>query len=172
MFGLIIGTLCLVALIGTVRRARYGYFAYGHHGYGRGFGYGHGLRGHCGPWQMQRSRTRWPLRWIFERLDTTPGQEKAIAKSLEELRDNVREGRTEIVQARKEVAEALGGDVLDQDVMKGALDRVEGLLQKTRAELTQTLVEVHTALDGSQRKELAELIAGGWPRSAHGYGRC
>ena len=39
MFGFIIGTVCLIALIATIRRARHGYW--GHHGYGYGRGCGH-----------------------------------------------------------------------------------------------------------------------------------
>lgn len=51
MFGIIIGTFCLIALIATIRRERYfrrhGYpeGPYGYHGCAGGCGYGHGYYG-------------------------------------------------------------------------------------------------------------------------------
>jgi hypothetical protein len=152
MFGLIIGTLCLVALFSTLRRGRYHHFH--SHGWGRGHHHGHSM------WHRGRSRgRRWAMRWLFEELDTTPGQEKAILKSLDTLRENLSGSRGELDLARKEVAEAIGGDVLEEPVLNAALGRVDGLLAKARSELFQVLTEVHTALDGNQRKALAEMIA-------------
>jgi hypothetical protein len=94
MFGFIIGTLCLIALIRTLyfRRHRNLMFAYGGpfsngFGYGPGYGYGPGFgRGH---WRGRR----WGGygggfgfgRALFAQLDTTPGQEKAIAEAVAAL---------------------------------------------------------------------------------------
>jgi uncharacterized membrane protein len=81
-------------------------------------------------------------------------------------------GRQELAAARKELAQALGGDVLDQNALNAALARVEGLFGKARVELNQALTDVHSALDGRQRKALAELIADGFPNAAFGHGHC
>jgi hypothetical protein len=148
MFGILIGTICLFALFGVLRRGRYHYFG---HGYGPHRDYGR--------WGRRRTGQRLALRWLFEELDTTPGQEKAILRSVETLRENLSGGRGEFDLARKEVAEALGGDVLDESILTAALARVDGLLAKARSELFQALSDVHAALDGNQRKALAEMIA-------------
>jgi len=66
MFGFIVGAACLFGLVRVLRHARHGHF--GHHGpFGR-------FRGGFGPRMM--------LRGLFERLDTTPGQEKVIAAAI------------------------------------------------------------------------------------------
>jgi hypothetical protein len=169
MFGLIIGTLCLFALIATLRGRHHGYFVpYGYHRHWRG-GY-HGYADYPGGSGRRGSR-RFAARWLFEQLDTTPGQEKAIMKSLETLQEQLATGRGELGAARKELAQALGGDVLDQSALTSALSKVEGLFDKARTELIHSLTEVHTALDGKQRKLLAELIAD-FPSYGLGYGRC
>jgi hypothetical protein len=164
MFGFFIGTLCLFALFGVLRRGRY-YFGHGYHGRWHGHGH-HGLS----RWGHRRSGRRVAMRWLFEELDTTPGQEKAIVRSVETLRENLSGGRGELDLARKEVAEAIGGDVLDESVLTAALTRVDGLLAKARGELFRALSDVHAALDGNQRKLLAEMIAD-FRGTRLGYGR-
>jgi hypothetical protein len=170
MFGLFIGTLCLLALIATVRRRRFAYLAFGHRygfayggpfasrwpGYGYGRGHGHGY-GHGGGFR----RGGHARRFVFEWLDTTPGQEKVIAQAAENVRSGMDGSFDELATARKELAIALGGDVLDESALRAALDRAIGVAQKLATELTQVLPSVHSALDGEQRKRLAELIAEG-----------
>jgi Spy/CpxP family protein refolding chaperone len=172
MFGFIFGTLCLIALFAALRRrryARYGMARYGcGPGHGRGYGYGYAYA----PVPHRRGGRWLATRWLFEHLDTTPGQEKAIRKTLDELRERLVSGRDELQTARKEVAQAVGGDVLDETALKAASDRVEGLFDKTRSELGQALLEVHAALDGPQRKALAEMIADGFPRYRRGLMYC
>jgi Spy/CpxP family protein refolding chaperone len=175
MFGLIIGTLCLFALIATLRGRHHGHFApFGYHrrGYPGHWGGGyHDYADYPGAGNHRRGRRRFAVRWLFEQLDTTPGQEKAIMKSLETLQEQLASGRGELGAARKELAQALGGDVLDQSALTSALSKVDGLFDKARTELTHSLTEVHTALDGKQRKLLAELIAD-FPSYGFGHGRC
>lgn len=179
MFGLIVGTLCLIALIATLRRRRYGRFALGHaygygpmafgpgfmgHGFGlhgpRGYGYGgYGHRGGRGP------------RFLFELLDTTPGQEKVIAEARDGLRARMKGSREELLAARKDLAAAVGGDLFDAATLEAALGRGLAVAQKATHELAQVLPAVLAALDGEQRKRLAELIAEGrgWRRGL-GFG--
>ena len=163
MFGFIIGTLCLIGLFWTWRAARYGYggpFSYHRyaHGYGHGFGYGR-YGGGCSPRGGRRDRRRRAVRWLFDELDTTPGQEKAILRTLEVWQEHMVDQRGELSEARRELAQALGGDVLDQSALDAAWKRVNTVAERARAELSSALQEVHAALDGRQRKLLAETIA-------------
>lgn len=165
MLGLFFGTLCLIALIATLRRRRFAHYAFAHrygygHGpfgwHGHGHGYGHGYGGRYAPGRGHRAR-----RLLFEVLDTTPGQEKVIAQAADNVLDAMDGAGDELQAARKELAAAIGGDVLDEAALRAALDRALGVAQKATTELTQVLPAVHAALDGQQRKRLAELIAEG-----------
>jgi hypothetical protein len=169
MFGLFIGTLCLFLLIGTIRHRRY---AYGYGAFGHGWGHHHGHQ-HYGypPWGFRHARRRFLIRSLFEQLDTTPGQEKAIVKTIGTLTEHMANSREELQEVRKQVAQALGGDVLDESILTAALDRVEGLIRKAKVELAEALQEVHGSLDGTQRRQLAELIAEGLPHPGFRYGR-
>jgi len=178
MFGLIIGTLCLFALIATLRGRHHGYFVpfgyrrhWHHHGhYGHGYP-GYYARGDYGYRAGRHGRGRFATRWLFEQLDTTPGQEKAILKSFETMQEHLASGRSELGTAKKELAQALGGDELDQSALASALTKVDALFDRARTELVQSLTEIHAALDGKQRKLLAELIADA-PAFGFGHGRC
>ena len=168
MFGLFFGTLCLLALIATLRRRRFAHLVFAHgpgfgyggpfgwggfghgHGYGAGHGFGHGPR-----------RGRHARRFLVEWLDTTPGQEKVIAQAIHNVTAGMDGAYDELAAARKEVAAALGGDVFDEAALRAGLDRGLGVAQKLTTELSQVLPEVHSVLDGEQRKRLAELIAEG-----------
>jgi uncharacterized membrane protein len=74
------------------------------------------------------------------------------------------------VTARKELAAAVGRDVIDGAALDAAVARHKAVLEKLGPELTQTLISVHEVLDGAQRKQLAELIAEGH-RGLRGFGR-
>ncbi|MEY4575748.1 MAG: hypothetical protein RL701_451, partial [Pseudomonadota bacterium] len=157
----------------TVRRRH----MWSHYAYGMSYGHHHGHYGFP-PWahglQRRRRQTSRKSYWVhalFEQLDTTPGQEKAILKSMETFTEQMAHGRGELVAVRKQVAQALGGDELDESVLSAALEKVEDLIVKTKLELTQTLTEIHASLDGQQRKLLAELIADGLTPRNFGFER-
>lgn len=159
MLGLFVGTLCLIALIATLRRRRYARFFY--YGYapfwsepygGHGFGHGHG----------RRSRGRRGLFYgLFRRLDTTPGQEKAIVDLVDGVRARLSEARGELASARRELAAALGGEVLDPAALDAAFRRANELYARLSKDVQQALAGVHEALDPEQRRQLAELLADG-----------
>src|SRR5262249_41371548 len=136
MFGLFVGTLCLLALIATVRRRRFANYMFAHgygpglgygpfgwggwRGYGRGFGHGHGFgRGHGHGY----GRGHHARRFLFEWLDTTPGQEKVIKQAADNVRQGMEGAFDELAAARKDLAVAIGGDVLDESAMRAAVDR-------------------------------------------------
>lgn len=170
MFGLIIGIVCSVALVKTLRH-HYG-FAWGYGGRSRGhFGGGPPWAGHShgGPGRAFREgRQRWFLRRLFEQLDTTPGQEKVIVKHVDSWMDNVATGRRELSDVRREVAQALQGETLNEASLQAALEKVDDMLAKSKLELTQALTEIHAALDPNQRRDLADLITYG-PRGRGRY---
>lgn len=167
MFGLIFGMVCLFALVKTLRH---------HYGFAWGYGYGGRTRGHFGggpPWArggraFREGRQRWFLRRLFEQLDTTPGQEKVIVKHIDSLMDNAATGRRELSDVRRQVAQALTGETLDEASLNAALEKVDDLLAKTKLELTQALSEIHASLDPHQRRDLADLLTYG-PRGRASY---
>src|SRR5262245_43179973 len=138
MIGFAIGAVCLVALIRTLRAGRH----YG--GWRRG--------GYWGP--------RAALRMLFERLDTSPGQEKVILSTVEELWKNKREVHEELEQTRKDAARAMRGELFDGAALDEAFARHDALKAKLRENVRQAMLTVHEALDDRQRKIAGDLIEG------------
>ncbi|HEX6245326.1 MAG TPA: periplasmic heavy metal sensor [Polyangiales bacterium] len=158
-----------------------------HHGY---FGRGHARRAHFGRsgcnfrdgyerdyergWDLDedefddeprpfraRARGRW-LSGLFRRLDTTPGQEKALRELVTGLGSSLGDARSEFVAARRELATALSGETVDNTSLDRAFQRNTELLTKLSGELKAALASAHQTLDGEQRKYLAELIGQGF----------
>jgi hypothetical protein len=92
MFGFFFGTACLAGLIFALRRHRWH-----HHHHGRG-----------GRWSW-----RGRMRWLFERLDTSPGQEKVFVKAADELTEAFEKMRDELRNTRAAIAQALRGEQFD-----------------------------------------------------------
>jgi Spy/CpxP family protein refolding chaperone len=153
MFGFFFGTACLVGLAAMAARGHH----HRHHG---GGGYGRG------PFGGFRRRGLYRL---FERLDTTPGQEKAIRSALDELHERVRDTFEELRDARKDVAEAFREERFDEERVSTLLEGPEARFRELREELAKTISKIHDALDPEQRARLARLVESG-PRFA--YGRC
>ncbi|MBI3183414.1 MAG: Spy/CpxP family protein refolding chaperone [Myxococcales bacterium] len=150
MFGILVGTVCLVLLIKVLK-----------HG---------GLGCHPG-----RS---WLLRGLFRRLDTTPGQEKVISSALEEVQKAAEKLREAVRESRAAVAKAIRGEHLDQAAVKEVSDRQQEALDALRKAILEGLQAVHEVLTPEQRSRLGDLLehgACGWrggcgPRW-HGCGR-
>ena len=163
MFGLFFGTVCLVLLLGTLRRHRQ------YAGFGEFGEFGDSWRYHGGPPGFRfGGRGSWRggyrrevAQHLLARLDTTPGQEKVIRKAFETLRTSLQDSKQELGSARQDLAQAIGGDELDPQAIASMLAKQEAFVNRARIELVQALNAVHTALDGSQRRILAEWIADG-----------
>ncbi len=145
MLGMVIGTVCAIGLFSVARRrarARCG------HGYGYGGG---------GPRRFGRAG-RWILRSLFERLDTTPGQEKAIMSALQELRENRAAVREELEHSRGDLARAVRGGLIDDGTLEESFARHDRLLATTRVSFVEAVKKAVEALDERQRSTLADLL--------------
>lgn len=178
MIGFLIGTVCLIGLLKVVRHGR-GYGGCHGGGYGRHGGYGGGQEGgrgwRRGGWGEGGSfGPRMFLRSIFERLDTTPGQEKVIIAAMEELKDTARSIKSEAREARTDFAKAMRGESFDEVALGGATARVEGAVDSLRKAGISAFAKVHEALDDRQRQKLADIMESGpgfgrWGRHGHDH---
>ena len=142
MFGIIVGTLCFLALIGVLAHGRRRRWA--------GRGCGHGGYGMSGP--------RWWLRGVFERLGTSPSQEKVIVEVANEVREEGRKLWGEWEKSKADLAEALRAEPLDEAKVAQAFERHDGLFAQLRKSALAALGKVHGVLDPDQRRALAQMI--------------
>jgi hypothetical protein len=150
MFGILFGTLCLVGLIAVVARGRH--HRYHHHGYG--WHHGHGGRG-WGP--------RGALNAVLGRLDTAPGQEKVILGAVDDFVERARASGRELRSTRKDLAEALRGEQLDDARLEQVFGRHDAAIAELRTAGVDAVRKVHGALDERQRKILSDLVDSGMP---------
>jgi hypothetical protein len=152
MIGVIVGTLGAIGLFSMARRR----FRRGYCGHHRGYG-GAGRVG---------GRGGWPLRWLFERLETTPGQEKAIVAALSELRDNRASLREELQHSRGDLARAVRAGLIEDTTLEESFARHDRLLAQVRVSFVEAVKKASEALDEHQRELLADLLEGGsWRRA-------
>jgi Spy/CpxP family protein refolding chaperone len=149
MFGFLFGAVCVGGLFALLFHRNHH-----HHGCGRGYG-------------GRFHRGRHVLHAAFERLDTTPGQEKAIVAALDEFRDSARAARGRVMASRGEVAAALREDHFQADRVRQVLARHSEELTSLGDQGSQTLGKIHEALDSEQRKRLARWVESG-PRFIFG----
>jgi hypothetical protein len=109
------------------------------------------------------------LRGLFQRLDTTPGQEKVITQALGELRERGREGRDVLHATGEHAARAFRGERFDEGAMAEAFTRQDAALETMQKALFEALAKVHEALDPRQRREVAEMLERG-PRAWSRWG--
>ncbi len=158
MFGFLIGIVCLIGLVKVLRGGRR---------CGRGWHDGHRGRGHHG-WHDQRHfGARGWMRWLFRRLDTTPGQEKEISKAVEEFLEETRAIKKQGKASRDEVARVLRNESLDEEALGELFSRHDDALREVHQAFAGALGRIHNALDPEQRETLAELIEAG-PRRGFG----
>ena len=148
MFGFLIGTLSLIGLVKVVR-------------HGRGWGGGYGGRG--------RGPRQWMMRRLFQRLDTTPGQEKVILEAAETLETQGREVRQAFFNGRADFARAMSGEHFDTATVNEAFEKQQAAVDALKKTVLEKMQAIHEALTPEQRKVAAELIQYG-PRAMHGGG--
>jgi len=141
-----IGFIGAAALIGLGMFAGRRHRWHGHHG--------HGFHHHGG-------FRRRGLRYVLERLGTTPGQEKAILSAIEDLKDRADDARDELRGTRKAVADALRQDRLEADAFAALFDGHVARLEVLRDEAAKAASTIHEALTPEQRDRLADLVESG-----------
>jgi hypothetical protein len=170
MLGLIIGTVVAIGIIKAFRRHR-GWGHYGHYGRGCHAGYMGGDfdgPGWDSDWRGGSGRG-WFLRSLFQRLETTPGQEKAIVAALEELRENRKVVREELRQTREDLGRVVGGGLIDDGSLEETFHRHDRLAAQLRVSFVEALKKVTETLDEGQRKKVARFLEGGMPRWGNPY---
>jgi Spy/CpxP family protein refolding chaperone len=168
-FGWVFGTLCLVGLVRTIGRHRYGFYHHHHpgwaHRYG-GFGPDHGVgtgHGH-GPWGRGfRRGGRGVLFSILDRLDATPAQEKTIMAAVDELRDTTSELRSTLRGARQDLARAVRAPAFDASAVASSTS-FDQIADRFTSAVASALAKIHGVLDDRQRDMLGELIESGFAR--------
>lgn len=186
MLGFIVGTACLFGLIRTLRGGRCGRGGYGggcgggrcgggrHGGDGWGEGggrWGRGGGGH-GRWD-EGAGLRFMLRPLFERLATTPGQERVILDAAEALRARMAASKDALRATAGDAAKAFRGERFDEGVMGESFAKQDEALEATQKAVFEALQKVHDALDEQQRRDFADHIerftgaAGRWGRGPY-----
>jgi len=145
MFGFIVGTACLIGLVKVLRRGHGWQGHWGHQSYASRYGRGGGRR-------------RWFMRSVFERLDTTPGQEKAIVHALDELLENKGLLRDEAEHTRADLARVIAGGFVDDASLEDTFARHDRLLAQVRVSFVEALKKATEALDERQREQLGDLL--------------
>ena len=171
MIGFLIGTVCLIGLVKVLRHGRR--FGGWHGGWGRHGGYGGGCGHRGGGWDRDgwgdregygRGGGFGPtifLRGLFERLDTSPGQEKVIKEAIEELRSSGSKVKDELRASRADVAKAVKSPSFDETVMGELFARHDTSIEEMRRAVVGAIGKVHAVLDDRQRERLAEMIESG-----------
>jgi Spy/CpxP family protein refolding chaperone len=163
MFGFLIGSACVAGLAMMASRHRHGLHR---HGFG-----GHGCHGHGGPFGRHGHGGGFGRRLLYrvlDRLDTSPGQDKAILAAIDDLRDSARSARRDLPDIRKQVADALRADSFDEGAFTAIFDEPIGRLNTLRDELTKTAATIHETLTPKQRERLHDLVQSS-TRWGYGY---
>lgn len=153
MLGFVVGTLCLVGLVKVLGHGRWGHGRWGHGGWERG--------GPRGPWGWGGGPRRM-MRGLFERLDTSPGQEKVLVEVAHEIREAGAPLREEMRASRRAIADALRAKVVDEEALGALFARHDDVLREARKRAVGALARVHDTLDDRQREAFAALLERGF----------
>ena len=130
----------------------------------------HGYSGYgwYGPWQYHgygRHRgERWMLHAALARLDATPAQERVIVGEIDRLKTRVRDARSNLKDARGDLAAAVRSSSLDDAALGAVLGRVDAATGEARSAAIDALRGIHAVLDDGQRNQLGDILdrGGGW----------
>ena len=150
MLGFIFGTVCLVALVKVVKGGR---------------------RWGQGGWGDHSGARRWMLRRLFQRLDTTTGQEKVITEAFDEVYEKTRAVREELFRARGTFARSVRGEAFDTESVRDQFDKQQTAMDELKKTVLAGMQKIHEALTPEQRAVAGDLIEFG-PRHFAGGGGC
>lgn len=98
------------------------------------------------------------LRHLFERLETMPGQEKAIKAALDELFDTAGAAKQELHGAREQLAALFRSEAFDETLLSGVITRHDEAVERVRNSGVDTLTKIYEALDPRQRAIVADWL--------------
>jgi uncharacterized membrane protein len=101
------------------------------------------------------------VRFLSDRLEATPAQERQIAQAFEELTSQAEPLKQEGKKTRADIAAALRKPSVDEVLFGELFARQDDVLEKTRKAFIGTVAKVHDALDERQRERLAEIVEHG-----------
>jgi hypothetical protein len=164
MLGFLFGTACLIGLFKVARGGCHGYRGGGR--CGSGFDGSFGDRSWGPPWRHRSHGgrgfgPRFFLRSIFERLETTPGQEKVILQAADELRDAFGKARGDLRDTRSDFARIFRGDVVDEATLSDIFVKHDTVISETRRTAVEAVRKAHEALTEEQRSQVADFIERG-----------
>ena len=156
MFGFVIGTLCLLGLIGLVRASFHHHHHFAHGGYGPHGRWG-GRRGGHGR-GFERGVAQAAGEVFKRRLRIDEDQEGIVDHALTDLRGSGREYVDLLKDVRKDLAAAFAGEVVDEAAISSAFARHDEEMAKTRRDAVSALKQIHGVLDADQRKAATEWL--------------
>jgi uncharacterized membrane protein len=98
---------------------------------------------------------------MFDRLDTTPEQERAIRAELDSVYERAGDLRRAWRRSRGDLAQVMRGESFDETAMAGVLsthDEAHGALRET---LVGAIARIHNTLNPAQRERLADMLESG-----------
>jgi Spy/CpxP family protein refolding chaperone len=107
------------------------------------------------------------LRRLFQRLDTTPGQEKVITEAFDELQEKVRAVREELFKSRGTFAKSVRGEAFDTESVREQFEKQQSAVEELKKAALAGMQKIHEALTPEQRAIAGDLIEFG-PRSYGG----
>jgi Spy/CpxP family protein refolding chaperone len=185
MFGFVLGTVCLIGLVGMATRGGRGYGGgcgrggWGHHDGPRWRG-GPGRWGHHGHHHHEHwrdgdddddERGAWmgggfeagARRDLRRKLNLREEQEDAVWSAVKEGRKAVDTFLADLRETRADLASAVRGETLDKDRLRAVFESHDGSLADARRDLVAALERAHASLDPEQRARIAELLERGGP---------
>jgi len=98
------------------------------------------------------------LYWLSDRLQATPGQERAIAAALERVLAAKEKARGDLAKVGAALARELRSPQLDRDALQREVSQAHGELVHVEEAVLDAASEIHEALEPEQRRRLAELL--------------
>ncbi len=151
MLGLLIGTGCLVGLIGVgCKASRARHCGHYRHGGGRGF---RGRPLHSEGFHRAAGEV------LKRRLGIDEEQEPVVDHALRDLRSAAKELFEELKSTRPDLANAFRGEVIDDAALAIAFARHDDAVGRARRQIVSALKQIHAVLDAEQREQAANALA-------------
>ena len=109
-------------------------------------------------WRRGGGPRRWMLRRLFERLDTTPGQEKVVMAAVDDVQRKGWAARASLFNARGEVAKAMRSETFDSTTINEVLEKQQANVNELKQSVREGLQQIHEAMTLKQRGQLADLV--------------